>query len=904
MRKFFFRILWILFFILFFLETPVAQSLTEILLSGKFKGQPLPAFLDQLSREHGIRIFYQSQWIDTLTVNSDFQETPLAQVMNTLLWKSKLTWRTFQDNGLMIFPLPESESKRYLEDLQLLVIGDPRNEGRYKAALLKGRLKDGKNGNPLPGAVVQETRSNKGVSTDGDGFFSLELPTGENNLKFSYLGYQPIHQKIRLMENGYAEFDIFEESHSIGEVTVTGKDADLPRAQMSMVRMDVNEIKELPALMGEVDIMRGMTRQAGIQTVSELSSGFNIRGGNTDQNLLTINGSPVFNASHLFGFLSLINPDLVNDVRLFKGGIPAKYGERVSSVMEVDIKDGNEETLRLAGGVGILNSRLAIDGPLTKNKKLTLTLGGRSSYADWLIRQVPNPDISQSVADFYDLSGKMTWKWKGQNRISGMVYQSNDEYSTSAENTLAYGSLLGALQVRNRFTEKVSGEGNLAFSRYHYRMSDLAGGKSEEAYFLDNQLQYSSLKYNVRIHPNEANTFEGGVNAMLYQIEPGKITGMSEVSRIEPEKLNWEKALEWAGYFSFDTEISPRITLSPGLRMSFFHRIGDPVVYLYDPERPETPGSVIDSLTFSSGEISKSYSQLEPRLLFRYEMKPGNIFRMNIQRISQYVFQISNNTVISPADTWKAADYHLKPLISDQVALGFETKKLPHSVELTVEAWYKRLQNLLEYKNGATLLMNRQIETSLIPAKGKAFGVEFQLLKNSGRLTGWLNYTFSRTFRKTDVRWKEEELRGGNWYPSDYDRPHDFSLGAGYHFSRRWSMSGNFEYLSGRPVTLPERLYRYAGESLVWYSERNKYRMPPAHRLDLAITLNENLRKKRMWKGSWTFSVYNVYGRHNPYSVYYRKTYPTAENNYRVYSLFKLSVIGTPVPSLTYNFKF
>jgi len=340
-----------------------------------------------------------------------------------------------------------------------VVIGNPLNEGRYKTAVLEGRIVDGKTGDPLPGAVVLDVRNNKGSSTDRGGYFTMELPTGEHQLQFSYLGYQPVNQRIRLIENGYAEIEIFEESHNIAEVTVTGESADLPKAQMSLIRMEVRKIKDLPALMGEVDVMRGMTMQAGVQSVSELSSGFNVRGGNTDQNLLLINGSPVFNSSHLFGFLSLINPDLVDNVRMFKGGMPARYGERVASVMEVELKDGNTETMRVSGGLGIINSRLAFDGPVSGNKKLTLNMGGRSSYTNWVLREIPNPDISQSTTGFYDLAGKLTYRFNPHNRISGMGYYSHDEFSTSANTIMNYGSLLAGVKVRKRLSEKMTGEG-------------------------------------------------------------------------------------------------------------------------------------------------------------------------------------------------------------------------------------------------------------------------------------------------------------------------------------------------------------------------------------------------------------------------------------------------------------
>lgn len=891
-------------FFMTLLNVSEAQDISELRISGRYRGEQLPVFFQYLSDSYHIRFFYEREWVDTIKVHRDFDGTPFIQVMNSLLLEKNLTWRLFQDDAVMIFPIPSADRKRYVDELQLLIIGNPLNEGRYKSATLSGRVVDGKTGVPLPGAVVLETGSNRGTSSNSGGHFSLEIPVGEHQLQLTYLGYQPVYQKVRIIEDGYAEFEIFEESHAIGEVTVTVEYADLPRAQMSLIRMETQKIRDLPALMGEVDVMRGMTMQAGVQTVSELSSGFNVRGGNTDQNLLLVNGSPVFNSSHLFGFLSLINPDLIDNVRMFKGGMPARYGERVASVMEVDLKDGNEETIRLAGGVGIINSRVAIDGPVTSDKKLTVTAGGRSSYTNWILKRIPNPDISQSITNFYDVAGKLTYRFNPHNRISGMAYVSRDEFSTSAQTIMDYGTTMANLQSRNRFTDQLTGEGSLSFSRYDYRLTDLANGKSEEAYQLDNLLLYTSAKYNLRYRPDEKHTIEGGLNAIFYRIDPGHVNGMSQESVIQSQTLNRENALEWAGYLSDEIGFSHKFSISAGIRISGFSNIGTPVVYRYDPLQPRSPASVADSMTYRSRDIVKTYYNAEPRLLVRYEPAPGNIFRLNLQRISQYVFQVSNNAVISPAETWKVSDPHLKPLISDQVAAGYENNTWHQDISFTVEAYYKKLRNLLEYKNGARLIMNPHIETSLIPAEGYAYGIELTARKNLGRLNGWMNYTWSRAMRKTTSEWKEEQLWQGEYYPSVYDRPHDFSAVATYNLSRRWRVTGNFVYLSGRPVTLPERLYQYAGESVIYYSERNKYRMPPYHRFDFAITFDENLRVKRMWKGSWTLSVYNLYGRHNPYSVYYRKTIPSPENDYRLYSLFKLSVIGIPVPSLTYNFTF
>ncbi len=898
------RIVWLISICWFSTGISIAQDISEVKISGRFRGLPVTVLLDSVQRQQGVRFFYQPSWIDTVSVPRDYDNTPLVQVLNGIFQPREMVWRTFQSDGVVIFPVPAADRQRYIDEWQRLVIGDPLNEGRYSSAVLEGRLVDGKTGDPLPGAVIVDVRTNKGASSDSRGHFILELPTGDHTLQLSYLGYQPVSRKIRLIENGYAEFEIFEETHHIAEVTITGDMADLPRSQMSLIRMETRKIRDLPALMGEVDVMRGLTMQAGVQSVGELSSGFNVRGGNTDQNLLLINGSPVFNTSHLFGFLSLINPDLVDNVRLFKGGMPARYGERVASIMEVDLKDGNEETLRLSGGLGIINSRLAVNGPVSKNKKLTLTTGARSSYSNWILKRVPNPEVSQSITSFYDVAGKLTYKFNNHHRMSGMVYQSHDEYSTSAQTVMRYGSLLGNLQSRNQLTSRLSGEGSAAFSRYQYRLTDLAAGNEEEAYYLSNRLQYGSVKYNLRFRPGDTQTYEAGVNLIGYLIDPGKVTGKALNSLITATQLNRERAVEWAVYFSGDLLVTPEFSVSPGIRMSNFSNIGTPLVYLYDPGQPESPGSVVDSLTFGRGEASKTYRHIEPRLLFRYALTPVSILKLNFQRISQYLFQVSNNAVIAPADTWKAAGYHLPPLVSDQAALGFETASLKHSLEFSVEAYYKKLKNLLEYRNGATLLMNPHLETSLVPANGYSWGVEFQGRKTTGRLTGWFSYTWSRSMRRTATPWQEEQLWSGDYFPSEYDRPHDLSMVGTYNISRRWRFTANFVYLSGRPVTLPERVYNYAGETLIYYSDRNKYRMPAYHRLDMALTLDENLRVKRMWKGSWTLSVYNAYGRHNPYSVYYRKTVPTVENNYRLYSLFQLSVIGIPVPSLTYNFTF
>lgn len=898
------KIFWLLVVLFVLNKLLVAQKITEVEINKSFQNAPLREFFNYLSDEHGVKVFYKDVWIEPYTITKSFEQTPLVQALNNIFFDHELAYDIFQDDAIVVFIKILDTRSRFDDQSQVLIIGNPLNVGRFKEAKLKGRVLDGKTGEPLVGAVVYNIKLEKGASTNSVGEFQFDLPAGDHQLRISYVGFESATLRIKLIEDGNADFELFEESLSIGEVTVLGQEADLPRAQMSMVQMSSKEIRQLPALLGEVDVLKGLTMLAGIQTVSELSSGFNVRGGNTDQNLILVNGSPVFNASHLFGFLSLINPDLVNDVRIFKGGMPVKLGERVSSVMEVDFKEGNNENLQISGGLGVINSRLTLDGPITKNKKLTLITGGRSSYTNWILKEIPDLDLTRSVTHFYDLSGKLTYKFNQHNKISAMGYLSNDEFSTSSQSVTKYGSMLGNVKLNTRFSEKLYGDLELAYSEYDYQLTDYANNNPTEAYILSNLLNYKSAAYNLKWHPDARHNSEAGFKIIQNQISPGEINPLEQTSVIIPQKLDNEKIIEWSAFIGDEFEILPHFSVVLGIRYSGFNNLGAQLVYIYDENKPRVAENVIDSLRFGNNESSATYGGFEPRFSTNYDLSINTSLKFNYQRIHQYIFQLSNNAVISPAETWKAADYHLKPLISDQIALGIENDSWFKNINFSAEIYYKNLQNLIEYRNGAQLIMNRNIETALIPTRGYSYGIELSGKKNTGRLTGYASYVFSRTMRKNTSVFENENFWEGDFYPSVYDKPHDFSMTATYNLSRRWKVSGNFVFISGRPVTLPEIKYNFAGEHLIYYSERNKYRMPPYNRLDLSITLDENLRKKRMWKGSWTFSVYNVYGRNNPYSVYYKKAVPGQQNDYRLYSLYKLSVIGIPVPSLTYNFRF
>ena len=881
------------------------QSVNNLNIQGDFREYKLEDFFHQLEAKSQVKFFYKKSWVDTVIINQTFNNVSLETALTRIFYDRKLTYKLFQGYYVMVFPF-NSKDRLVDADLsrQITIVGDPLNVGRYKYARLKGKVIDGKNGGLLPGAVVYSPKVGKGASTDVNGNFEIELPTGEHNLQITFMGFEEANRKLKLIESGEVEFELFEETHSLEEVTVLAENTTTSKTQMSLVKVDSKDLKKLPVLMGETDVIKGVTMMAGVQTVGELSSGFNVRGGNTDQNLILMDGSPVFNTSHMFGFLSMINPDVIEDINLYKGGLPARYGERISSVMDLKMKDGNENAIKAYGGIGLINSRIAIDGPLTKNKKLKLITGLRSSYTDWILKKVPDENVSQSVTNFYDLSAKVTYDFNLHNHLSLMGYISNDEYSTSANTINKYGNVLLNLNLRNKLGDKLSSELDLSYSKYSFRLTDLADSVLVKAYYLKNQVQYNSAKYHFSWQPHARHNVHFGLNAIYYLNDPGETEPYQSESIIANNKLDREKALESALYLSDEFDISPELILNLGLRYSRFDLFGPKTVFLYDETKSKTPETVTGSLSFEEGEIIKTYQGLEPRVSLSYEFGSDYNLKLSYQRTRQYFNQISNNAVISPAESWKASDYHLKPLLNDQIALGITNNKLLKGLNITTEIYYKSLQNLIEYKNGAEIIMNPNLETSIVNANGYSYGVELSLNKPEGRLTGWLNYSFARTMRKTSGDLDGDMINSGDYYPSIYDKPHDLSVVATYNISRRWRFSGNFVLISGRPVTLPELTYEYADQNLIYYSDRNKYRMPPYHRLDVSITFDENLRRKRMWKGSWTLSFYNLYARKNPYSIYYKKTDARQNTNYRNYALYKLSVIGTVIPSLTYNFTF
>jgi len=882
-----------------------AQNIQEIQINGKFEKTNLDDFFKTVEKNYNIHFYYRQEWVKSYVINQEFKNMPLIQALNLLFDRQSLTFKFFQNNSVVVFPKgSDGKTLSGLGESTVIIVGNPLNQGRYATAKLKGKILDGKNNEPLVGAVIFHPQTGLGTTTNASGNYELDLPTGDHTLQISFMGYETLTQKIKLIENGKANFELFEETHKLEEVTITGESAKASKAQMSMIKVNSRILKELPVMMGEADIIKSVVMMPGVQSVGEMSSGFNVRGGNTDQNLVLMDGAPVFNTSHLFGFFSMINPDAVQDVTLFKGGIPASYGERVSSIMEVKLKEGNPENLKLYGGIGLINSRFTLEGPIVKKKKSTFLIGGRTTYSDWIMRQSRNEQFMNSVAHFYDVNGALNLVLGQNNTLKLMGYASNDVFNLNSNSLYTYGNLIGSINWKAGISKKLLSNLNLSYSKYDFKLEQKDADQSENDYHLLTGLQYGSLKYILSWLPNEKHRINAGFQAIGYKILPGEIRSAGSPSNIVNEKVPNDQSVETGAFIDDDIDLSQSVALNIGLRYAHFMNIGPGTVLKYDPNQSISSTTVIDSTVYGSGKIIKAYKGLEPRISLKLNGNDNGSFRISYQRIHQFMNQVSNTSVMSPADFWKSSDSYVKPLISDQFAVGLFNNPKKGLYETSVEVYYKNLQNLLEYKDGAVLVMNKHVETDILNAKGYSYGLELYMKKNTGRLNGWISYTYSRTMRQTDNKFDEDIINGKKYYPSVYDKPHDLSTVFNYQISRRWRFSGNFVLSSGRPVTLPEQKYMFDGQQVVYYSDRNKYRMPPYHRMDVSITLDENLRKKRMWKGSWTFSIYNLYGRKNAYSIFYRKDASIQQLDKHANAIYKLSVIGVPVPSITYNFKF
>ena len=774
---------------------------------------------------------------------------------------------------------------------------------------LSGYIKDAANGEELINASIVNEKS-QGAVTNVYGFYSLTLPAGKYTFTVSYIGYESIEKTLTLKESQTLDFELTEATNQLAEVEVTAKrlDENLNRAEMSTTQLTAKQIKAIPQFLGEFDVIRSITLLPGVTTVGEGASGFNVRGGKTDQNLILLDQAPVYNSSHIFGFFSVFNGDAVRDLKLYKGGIPAPFGGRLSSVLDVHQKEGNTKEFAGTMGLGLLSSRLMLEGPLVKDKA-SFMVAGRRSYQDVLLKASPNDDLNSIIANFYDLNAKVNYKFNDKSRLFLSAYYGKDAFGVPGLVKFDWGNLGLTGRWNYLITDKLFLNVSTIYSDYDYAIGfDFPQAKIDNIAFIKNQSNKVAFSW----FPNAKHQVNYGAEATIYDFEPFSTTLDyidSNLVDINIELQN-EYAVEPSIYIEDNWKLNNRLTIRGGLRYSSFYNLGARDVVNYNPTANGTVRNdlITDTTNYGSREIIESFDGLqglEPRLGINYKATENTAIKASYNRMRQYIHLISNTTSSLPIDTWRPAGRYIDPGTADQIALGWNRNFKGGEWQLSIETYYKSMRDLVDFKNGAQPTGVDNIEVALMTGRGRSYGLEMQLDKKIGQLTGWVAYTYSRSQLQVDLGATPEEwINLGNWYSAAQDKPHDVAIVAAYAWKPNISFSGSFIYQTGKPYTYPEAKSEFEGIIYPFALSRNNSRTPAYHRLDLSMDVAIPNKKENGRKGSWNFGVYNAYARKNAFSIFFEEELDDNGDPTGQTKATQLSIFATAIPTITYNLDF
>ena len=764
---------------------------------------------------------------------------------------------------------------------------------------LSGIVSDSVSNETLIGVNVTIESIPAFTTTNEYGFYSITLPKGNYKVTISHIGYQGLESEISLTKNTKSNFSLVESGEELNEVIVTEKTTTNTRkAEMSVNKLAIATIKKMPVVLGEVDVIKAILLLPGVTNAGEGASGFNVRGGGADQNLILLDEATIFSSSHVFGFFSVFNPDAIKDLKLYKGGIPSRFGGRASSVLDIYQKDGNSKKFHVNGGIGLITSRFLAEGPIKKDKSSFL-IGGRSSYAHLFLKLTDN----KNAAYFYDLNTKLNYKIDNNNNLFLSGYFGRDVFKLDGSFTNIYGNSTLNVRWNHLYSDKLFSNLSMIYSDYYYGLQlDFVGFK------YDSGIKNYNLKYDFKNYVSDKIKLNYGINSIYYDFNPGTISPSSDISSIINKQLEKKFAFEPSIYFETEHKISNKLQFMYGLRYSLFYRLGASTVNLYENNQAVTynsdlkiyeKGVPIGSQYYGSNKSIISYNNLEPRFSASYSLDENKSIKASYNRMTQYLQLVSNTASPTPLDIWTPSDMYIKPQIADQVALGYFTNFHNDDFSLELESFYKIVQNRIDYIDGADLIANEALEQVILNGKLRSYGLEFLLRKNTGKLTGWVSYTLSKSEQKTPGRTADEiGINNGNWYKSAYDKLHNIAITSSYNLNEKWTFGANFTLQSGQPVTYPNGQYQYQGITIPSYGLRNENRLPTYHHLDVAATYSPTQDKSKKWKGEWVFSIYNLYNRQNAASISFRQN-PTSGINEAV----RLSIFGI-VPAVSYNFKF
>ena len=892
----------------------------------------IPEALNKFATENQYRIFFQEEWFTDEKVSRTYENQTPDAILGDLLEGSEVNYYRYGPKSFVLTrnnsiydQLPEDffgkrpdsleptqtegrtplvtgvtpvfvnqEDLASVREVETIRIGKQNLSDPRQSFVLSGYVRERESNRPLADLVILERNHGLGTATDSSGYYQLRLPAGLNFLETRSVGKQGEQKQVILYNDGQLDWSVEEGVERLEEVVVEAQqDRNVEEVVAGTQVINAEESKDIPLVLGERNILDVAASLPGISRAGEGALGLNVRGGRTDQNMFLLNEAIVYNPTHFFGIFQALNPFVTQQVEIFKGVIPVEYGGRLSSVFDIQTKDGSTDGLAGEGSVGPVTANLALEIPVRKDKS-SLVLGGRVAYSDWILRALDDEDLSNSTASFYDVIGTYTDRLNENNRLKATGYYSKDRFSITSDSTFRYSNRAASVEWNHTFNERNTASFSLANSRYAFEIGYEADSNTD--FNLGFSVEETELKGLNRFRIGDRHRMTYGLSGKYYRLNPGTLEPEGSDSDVGFQEIPREQGLEGGLFVSDDWEATEKLSLSAGVRLSFYTALGPSDQTVYAPGQPKNPTTAIDTLTYGSGESIKTYGGPEVPFSARYLLDPSLSVKAGFSNMYQYIHTLTNTTTVSPIDTWKLSDPNIRPQTSQQVTLGF-FKNLEDGLEASIEGYYKWSQDVLDFKTGAQILLNDAIETEVIQGDGKAYGVEFLLKKTKGRLNGWLGYTYSRSLIRFDSPFPEERVNNGEFFPSNYDRPHDISLIANYKFTQRYSASLNFAYQTGRPVTYPIGQFNFNNADYVFYSDRNAQRIPDYIRLDLGINIEGNHRKNKLAHSFWTISVYNVLGRNNPYSLFF----VTEDGEVKA---LQSSIFSIPIPSITYNFKF
>jgi outer membrane receptor for ferrienterochelin and colicin len=880
--------------------------------TGLFAGVTFERFAELVEKDTPYRFLFKKEELANLTVSLQANGDKLEDVLGVLFLKTGFTFSISKDLEVFIFTgekkavefLPnyfQAPSKASLSAASVqdefvrnrrYIIGIP---GPGTEAKLQGKVISLENNLPIEGAIVFEKEAMRQAVTNKSGEFELLVPKGNKTLFIQNIGGYTEQRLLDIQGDATLELSIGEGVFSLNEVVVSsGAMSQVARPEMGVQSLTVQEMRRLPAVMGEVDIIKGLLTMPGVNTAGEASVGFNVRGGAADQNLILMDQNTLFNPSHLFGFFSAINSDMVQGVELYKSGIPASLGGRLSSVLQVTPKKGRSDKIGGSGGIGPMTSRLSLEGPI--GEKTTFILGSRLTYSDWLLDYIAKKtDLGASRAAFSDFNGTVEHELGAKDKLRLSGYFSTDSFQFDPDTVYSYSNQNYALSWTHYFNDALEATFSGGQDAYNFEVEGEDNPLNSYQYRFDIRQQFVKAQFRQEI--GDRHLLSYGVHGIRYQLNPGEILPFGPESGVISDQVAPETAMDWSLYLGDEFEINDQWALNGGLRYNFYTFLGPQTLPVYAEGEPFLNENITGETRFQSGEPVQTYHGPEFRFSARYALSNQSSIKAGVNSMRQNIHLLSNSSVITPTDTWKLSDSFLKPQRGIQYALGYFKNMNQGAIEFSAELYYRSMQNLLDYRSGASIVLNDRIEQEVLVTQGKAYGMELYLKKSTGKLNGSLAYTYSRSLMQTDPSEQKEQINRSEWYPSNFDQPHNANFVGNLELSKRINVTLAGKYSTGRPVTLPIAKFNYGGSERVYFSDRNSFRVPDYFRMDLSVNLEGNHKIAKLAHASWSFGVYNLFGRDNAYSVYF---VPEA-GKLRGY---QLAIFAEPIPFITYNFRF